>query len=556
MGLSGADGRPLLLSVVVIPARDEEANIGACLQALAAQSVGPEGFEVILVLDACTDGTEHVARRAAAELGLTLRTVAGLGTGAGAARRLGMEAAATRLIGAGRPDGLIACTDADSRPAPDWLERQLDHLRGGARAIAGLVELDPSDLEELAPGVRRRRERNASDRLGLVRAADPTAAHHHFAGASIGITAATYRQVGGLEPLSALEDQAFAGRLDAHGVPILRAADVRVLTSARSQGRASRGLAVDLEVSSWLERRRYRAADFSPGSLAAIKGELTVSVIIPTKSCAATIGHVINRTVGPLADHDLVDELLVIDAASPDGTAQAARAAGARVLQQDEVRPERGPALGKGDAMWRALSVATGDLVCFLDGDTGDPHPDHLLGLLGPLLTHRRLRLVKGSFARSLSSGPHSLAHEGGRVTELMARPLLNLHEPRLAGFTQPLAGEFGARRELLDALPFPVGYGVEIAVLIDALRREGLDALAESDLGRRQNRHQPLRALGEMAYAVLAAVERRLPAGRSVIGGAYLRPWEDGRVVPVPVLERPPLAGLRQGEGLSAGVR
>jgi glucosyl-3-phosphoglycerate synthase len=544
-----------LLSVVVIPARDEQASIGACLQALSVQSIGRESFEIVLVPDACVDDTERIARVLATRLGLTLRVLVGPGQGAGAARRLGMEAAATRLFAVGRPDGLIACTDADSRPVPDWIERQLEHVYGGARAVAGLIELDPLELEDLSPGVRRRRERNAIDRLGRVRHADPSAAHHHFAGASIGITASTYRQVGGLEPLTALEDQAFAGRLDAHGVPIVRAADVRVLTSARSRGRVSRGLSVDLEVSSWLDRRRYRAVDFAPERLAAIKGATTVSVIIPTKHCAGTIEGVIRRTVAPLAAHDLVDELLVIDADSPDGTARSAREAGATVIQQDELLPERGPALGKGDAMWRALSVATGDVVCFLDGDTADPHPHHLLGLLGPLLSHGELSLVKGSFERALTAGLRPLAHEGGRVTELMARPLLNLHEPRLAGFTQPLAGEFAARRELLHALSFPVGYGVEIAVLIDALRHEGLDALAESDLGQRQNRHQPLRALGEMAYAVLAAMERRLPTGRSVISGAYLRPWEDGRVISVPVLERPPIASLAQRRDLSAGV-
>ena len=129
-----------------------------------------------------------------------------------------------------------------------------------------------------------------------------------------------------------------------------------------------------------------------------------------------------------------------------------------------------------------------------------------------------------------------------------MARPLLNLHEPRLAGFAQPLAGEFAGRRELLESIPFPVGYGVEIAVLIDALRRHGLDALAECHLGERQNRHQPLRALGEMAYAVLAAVERRIGANRSAIGGHYLRPWEDCAAINVAVAERPPLATLGFG--------
>ena len=138
-------------------------------------------------------------------------------------------------------------------------------------------------------------------------------------------------------------------------------------------------------------------------------------------------------------------------------------------------------------------------------------------------------------------------------MTELMARPLLNLHEPLLAGFAQPLAGEIAARRELLEAIPFPVGYGVEIAMLIDALRLCGLDALAECDLGVRQNRHQSLRALGEMAYAVLAAVENRRPDRSAIIGaGSYLRPWADGSVSSVPLAERPPI----RPDGLSELLR
>ena len=128
-----------------------------------------------------------------------------------------------------------------------------------------------------------------------------------------------------------------------------------------------------------------------------------------------------------------------------------------------------------------------------------------------------------------------------------MARPLINLHEPRLAGFTQPLAGEFAARRELLEAIPFPVGYGVEIGILIDALRARGLDSLAECHLGTRHNRHQPLRALGEMAYAVLAAVEHRLELSAGMGCGRYLRPWDDNTVAQVPVQERPPLASLER---------
>ncbi len=534
-----------LSSVVVVPAHDEERTIAGCLAALAAQSVPRETFETIVVLDACTDATAAVVSATAAQLGLKVVTLPGTGSGVGAARRMGMEAAAARLLERGRPNGLIACTDADSRPAPDWLERQLEHLALGARAIGGMIELDPGESRALPPGVLLRRQRDAAQRLRHVRHRDPTAAHHHFAGASIGIDAGTYRQIGGLEPVAALEDAALAQRLHDHDIPILRACDVRVQTSARLTGRVSRGLSVDLDVSIWSERRRYRATQFDAGRLAELKAQTSVTVVIPAKECADTIGGVVRETVTPLAERGLVDELVVIDAGSEDGTAEAAVAAGAIVCQQDELVPGLGPALGKGDAMWRSLRATTGEVVCFLDGDTKDPDPLHLLGLLGPILSDPSVQLVKGAFERPLQSGAEQLPNEGGRVTELMARPLLNLYAPRLAGFAQPLAGEFCARRELLEAIPFPVGYGVEIAVLLDALALHGLDAMAECDLGSRQNRHQPLRALGEMAYAVLTAVERRVGGGRTVIGSGYLRPWEDGTVVAVPVLERPPLVSL-----------
>ena len=530
-----------LVAVVVVPARDEQDRIETCLEALAAQTVGLRAFETILVADRCRDRTEEVARETAERLGLSLTILEGPGEGSGPARGLGMDAAAERLRSLGLPRGLIATTDADSEPEPDWLERQLAHLERGADVIAGAIEL-AAEGTELPAAVLDRRRRDAARRMAEIAAIDPGAAHHHFAGASLGVSADVYRRVGGLEATPALEDEAFAGALALHKIQILRPADVRVRTAVRTDGRAARGLSVDLAVSTWLARRRYAATEFDLRRLRARRDRPSVTVVIPARECAATVAGVIETTVGPAYDAGLVDQVVVVDAASADGTADRAAAAGATVMQQNELEPELGPALGKGDAMWRALAATDGEIICFLDADTEDPDPGHLLGLLGPLLTDPQIALVKGAFARPFNAGGRALADEGGRVTELMARPLLNLHFPLLAGFTQPLAGEFAARRRLLVRLPFPVGYGIEVALLIDALDELGLDALAECGLGSRQNRHQPLRALGEMAFAVLAAVERRIEGPRSATGGQFLRPWEDGRVVRVPVGERPPL--------------
>jgi glucosyl-3-phosphoglycerate synthase len=530
-----------LVAVVVVPARDEQDRIETCLEALAAQTVGLCAFETILVADRCPDRTEEVARETAARLGLSVTILEGPGEGSGPARGVGMDAAAERMRSLGLPRGLIATTDADSEPEPDWLERQLAHLERGADVIAGAIEL-AAEGAELPAAVLDRRRRDAARRMAEIAAVDPGAAHHHFAGASLGVSADVYRRVGGIEATPALEDEAFAGALALHKIRILRPADVRVRTAVRTDGRVARGLSVDLAVSTWLARRRYAATEFDLNELRARRDRPSVTVVIPARECAATVAGVIETTVGPAYDAGLVDQVVVVDAASADGTAGRAAAAGATVIQQDKLEPELGPALGKGDAMWRALAATGGEIVCFLDADTEDPDPGHLLGLLGPLLSDPQVAFVKGAFARPFNAGGRALADEGGRVTELMARPLLNLHFPLLAGFTQPLAGEFAARRRLLERLPFPVGYGIEIALLIDALDELGLDALAECALGSRQNRHQPLRALGEMAFAVLAAVERRIDGPRSATGGQFLRPWEDGRVVRVPVAERPPL--------------
>ncbi len=276
------------------------------------------------------------------------------------------------------------------------------------------------------------------------------------------------------------------------------------------------------QVERWFERRSYDHARYSDvDSLIARKQELevTVTAILPARRVAATIGPVLDALHGLNRRAPLLDQIVVVDARSDDGTAEIARVHGAELHFEDELLPRLGPVLGKGDAMWRALSVARGDLVLYLDSDSSDFRPHFVSGLLGPLLSEESgkagVRFVKGLYSRPWTDGRQVSPDGGARVTELTAKPLLNLHFPELAGFAQPLAGEVAATRELLCSIPFLTGYAVEIGMLIDVLERAGLDAMAQVDLGSRSNRNQPLFALGKMAFAVLRAVElRRAGAG------------------------------------------
>ena len=309
-----------------------------------------------------------------------------------------------------------------------------------------------------------------------------------------------------------------------------------------------------LEIADWRRRRSFRATEFPLGRLLAAKRE-SVSVVLPTREEAATVAAIV-APLAELRDLGLIDELVVIDAGSRDATACLATAAGAHVVQEDAIHPELGPSLGTGDAMWRALGATSGEVVVYLDADTENFDASFLLGLLGPILCHVGIDFVKGAFARPLRRGEDILAGEGGRVTELVARPLLNLHAPELAGFDQPLAGELAARRALLERLPFSAGYGVEIAMLIDAWREVGIDGLAQVDLGTRQNRHQSLRALSAMAFSVLFAATRRFdPAAADAFwpGPLALPPLAAGGPMEMAVVvtdERPPLRSLVSAPG------
>jgi glucosyl-3-phosphoglycerate synthase len=536
---------PELQAVVVVPARDEEQRIGACLDALAGQiEIDPAAYETIVVLDACADGTEREVEAARRRWpAFRLHTLPGPGRGAGPARATGMDVACARLESVGRVEALLATTDADSLVAPDWIARQLEAIAAGAEAIGGEILLDPDEAADLPEDVVRGRDADLLERTRLARARGP-ADHAHFAGASIGLTPRVYRRTGGMGWLAALEDQELEDRLAEKGVAIHRLRPVQVVTSARTDGRAERGLALDLALAEWIPERGYAGGDYTLASLLEAK-RCSVAVVLPAREVAATIGPILDRLL-PLHIAGLVDELLVVDADSADGTAAIARRRGAEVVSESSLAPELGPCLGKGDAMWRAAAAVESELLVFLDADSADFQAGFLTGLLGPILLDPGLKLVKGSFRRPLVLDGSVHDGEGGRVTELVARPLLNLHFPALAGFVQPLAGEIAIERELFRRLSVPVGYGVEIAMLIDCLRLAGLDSLAQVDLGSRQNHHQSLRALSAMAVEVMVAVERRTGAA-SRPGTASFRPRpEAGGATEKWRLrceERPPLA-------------
>jgi glucosyl-3-phosphoglycerate synthase len=260
-------------------------------------------------------------------------------------------------------------------------------------------------------------------------------------------------------------------------------------------------------------------AEFDLPALLAAKRE-TVTVCVPTRETAPTIGPIV-AALAPLRDAGLVDQLLVVDADSVDGTAAIALAGGAETASESELLPDVGPVLGKGDAMWRALSVATGEIVVYLDGDVRDFGPHYVTGLLGPLLLTGEAEFVKGFYRRPLAIDSLEIEDGGGRVTELTAKPLLERFVPELSAFRQPLAGEVAARRELLEAIPYATGYGVEIAMLIDVWRRCGLERMAQADLGSKRNAHQPLPRLAEMSREVIEALFLRLAAAGHDAGTA-----------------------------------
>ena len=288
--------------------------------------------------------------------------------------------------------------------------------------------------------------------------------------------------------------------------------------------------------------RSFEHAEF-PLELLIERKQASVSVVLPAREVADTVGPIVERI---LALDGLVDQVLVVDADSRDGSADIARRAGAEVRRQDDLLPELGPVLGKGDAMYRALAAVAGDLVLYVDADTRDFEPHFITGLAGPLIVGEPrsqappapgggVRFVKGSYRRPFVADGMELPDGGGRVSQLTARPLLAAFYPDLEGLRQPLAGEVAAPRELLERLPFATGYAVETAMLIDVRDMVGAGAIAQVDIGERRNFHQRLEALRPMADTVLATVCERLRREGRLLADA-----------PPAAVERPPFASLR----------
>ncbi|MFF3939145.1 glucosyl-3-phosphoglycerate synthase [Streptomyces phaeofaciens] len=304
------------------------------------------------------------------------------------------------------------------------------------------------------------------------------------------------------------------------------------------------------EVERWLTTRSWSMTDRPLHRILAAKRATgqSVSVVLPALNEEETVGDIVAVIRHDLMQQvPLVDEIVVVDSGSTDRTAAVAAAAGARVVHRDEILPRIPAVPGKGEVLWRSLLVTGGDIVCFVDADLKEFSSDFVSGIVGPLLTDPGVDLVKAMYDRPLGGA----AGQGGRVTELMARPLLNMHWPQLAGFVQPLGGEYAARRSLLEQLPFPVGYGIELGMLVDALHLVGLDALAQVDVGVRKHRHQDGQALGRMAAAIYRTAQLRLARGHLV--RPSLTQFERGadgfepRTYSVDTEERPPMAEIAE---------
>jgi glucosyl-3-phosphoglycerate synthase len=284
--------------------------------------------------------------------------------------------------------------------------------------------------------------------------------------------------------------------------------------------------------------RTFDVMHWTLADAVAAKGDHRISMCIPCRDEAATVGHLVELVRESLFG-PLIDELIVVDDRSVDDTAAVAAAAGATVVPIANVHAVHGEGRGKGNALWATLAVSDGDIVVWCDGDVTSFEPDWVIRLVAPLLIDDTVALVKAHYDRPTELGG------GGRTTELVARPLLSLFFPEIAGLHQPLSGEFAGRRSVLEQLPFVEGWGVEIAMLIDIAERFGPQAIGQVDLGTRMHRHQPLSSLAVQAAEVMATLLSRTPATAAFAEDVLSLHLPDGTNRTLNLDERPPLAGL-----------
>jgi len=279
---------------------------------------------------------------------------------------------------------------------------------------------------------------------------------------------------------------------------------------------------LSLIVDKWFAENTFHANEFSDlDALVALKRRqgLTISLGLPALNEEATLASVIGTLKEALFDRvPLLDEIVLIDSDSTDRTREIAAEFGIPIHIHQQVLPEAGPALrGKGEALWKSLHVLRGDIIVWVDTDITNMTPQFVYGLLGPLLQEPRIKYVKGYYRRPIKSGGVLQEEGGGRVTELTARPMFNLFYPQLSGLIQPLAGEYAARREVLEGIPFFSGYGVETGHLIDVLEMYGLSAIGQVNLGQRIHRNQPLQALSRMSFAIMQVILERVQERRGI---------------------------------------
>ena len=317
--------------------------------------------------------------------------------------------------------------------------------------------------------------------------------------------------------------------------------------------------AISMLVDKWFAENTYHADEFTDlHQLLALKRQqgVSISVALPALNEEGTVGNVIHTVKSALMDAvPLLDEIVLMDSDSTDRTRQIAAELGVPVHIHQQTLPQYGARRGKGEALWKSLYTTRGDILVWVDTDIANIHPRFVYGLLGPLLVNPRLQFVKGFYRRPLRVGDRIQAGGGGRVTELTARPLINLFYPELSGVIQPLSGEYGGRRRALECLPFSSGYGVEIGLLIDVLENFGLDALAQVDLLERVHHNQPLESLSKMSFAIIQTVIRKMEKrlGRDVLEEVNktmkLIHYEAGRfsleIEEIAELERPPMSQL-----------